>query len=373
MSAPTKNAPRTGRAEQPTGPRAEHWTTELEQLAMRALVAEYHQINYQLFGDKLRLPTLQLSQNLGQLGLWEPVPPTIRISRAMLVERQWGIVVEVLKHEMAHQFVTEVLGVVEAKAHGPLFQRICAERGIDGAATGLASTDNGSDPSLLNKIRHLLALADSPERHEAEAAAAAAQRLMLKHNLQDIGSSRPRNYCFAHLGTPTGRVEESQRALAAILRDFYFVETIWVGVFRPLEGKRASVLEVCGTRENVELAQYVHSFLNHAAARLWSEHKRAQGIRSDRDRRSFAAGVMAGFHNKLKDQRRVTDEQGLVWQGDPDLNDYYRRRFPRVSSVHYGTSRGTGAHLAGSAAGKGLVLHRGVSAGATTGGRLLRG
>jgi hypothetical protein len=194
---------------------------------------------------------------------------------------------------------------------------------------------------------------------------------MLKHNLRDVEDSRPRDYCFAHLGVASGRVEESQRALAAILRDFYFVETIWIGVFRPLEGKRGSVLEVCGTRANVELAQYVHSFLNHAAVRLWREHKRASGIRSDRDRRSFMAGVMAGFHTKLKEQRRTTDEQGLVWLGDPQLQGYFRRRFPRVSSVHYGTSRGTGAHLAGRAAGGSIVLHQGVSSGASSRGRLL--
>lgn len=351
----------------------QRWSTELERLTLHALIAEYQQINYQLFADKLRLPTLQLTDNLGQLGLWETEPPGIRISRPMLLSRAWGVVVEVLKHEMAHQFVSEVLGVVEERAHGPLFQRVCRERGIDSAAAGVSLPDNGSDASLLAKIRHLLALADSPERHEAEAAAAAAQRLMLKHNLQDVAQARPRDYCFVHLGAATGRVEESQRALAAILRDFYFVETIWVSVFRPLEGRRGSLLEVCGTRANVELAQYVHSFLNHAAVRLWSEHKRSSGIRSDRDRRAFAAGVMAGFHNKLKEQRRVTDQQGLVWQGDVELQNYFRRRFPRVSSVQYGTSRGSGAHSAGREAGGAIVLHRAVSSGPGSNPRLLRG
>jgi Protein of unknown function (DUF2786)/SprT-like family len=345
------------------------WTTELEKLTLHALIAEYHGLNYQLFADKLRLPALRLSDSLSELGLWETEPPTIRLSRPMVLQQPWSVVVEVLKHEMAHQFVSEVLGVHEDRAHGPLFRQICEQRGIDSAAAGTTAPVNGSDASLLNKIRHLLALAESPERHEAEAAAAAAQRLMLKHNLQTVGAAR--DYCFAHLGAATGRVEESQRALAAILRDFYFVETIWIGVFRPFEGKRGSVLEVCGTRANVELAQYVHSFLNHAAVRLWREHKRKNGIHGDRDRRSFAAGVMAGFHNKLKEQRKVTDQQGLVWQGDEQLTGYFRRRFPRVSSVHYGTSRGSGAHAAGSAAGRDLVLHRGVNAGPSAATRLL--
>ena len=72
--------------------------------------------------------------------------------------------------------------------------------------------------------------------------------------------------------------------LAAVLREFFFVETLWVRVFRPKEGKWGSVLEVCGSEENVQLAEYVHGFLTHTAARLWQLHKRDHGITSNRHR-----------------------------------------------------------------------------------------
>ena len=36
--------------------------------------------------------------------------------------------------------------------------------------------------------------------------------------------------------------------LGAILGKHFFVEVIWVPVYRPLEQKRGSVLEVCGTQ-----------------------------------------------------------------------------------------------------------------------------
>jgi hypothetical protein len=347
------------------------WTTELERLALHQLIDEYAELNHYLFGGKLTLPTLRLADGLSQLGLWEGEIRSISVSRTLVREHPWGRVTEVLKHEMAHQFVAEVLGVSEPTAHGPLFQRVCSERGIDGAASGLTTAPSTGEASVLHKIRQLLALAESSERHEAEAAAAAAQRLMLKHNLRTVGDSSAREYCFAHLGAPTGRVEESQRRLASILRDFFFVQVIWVGIYRAYEGKRGTVLEVMGTRENVELAEYVHSFLNHSAAALWRDHKRRIGTRSDRDRRAFVAGVMTGFYKKLKEQRKTTDEQGLVWQGDQELSAYYKRRFPRTTSIHYGSSAGRGAHAAGQAAGGQLVLHRGVSAGPSAGSRLL--
>lgn len=349
------------------------WSEALERLALSALVDEFDQQNYRAFGDKLSMPAFQLSDSLSQLGLWQPSPPTILLSRRLVFEQPWHVVVEVLRHEMAHQFVHEVLGVVEPSAHGPLFREICAQRGIDAAAAGLERPSSGADSSVLRKVTRLLALAQSAERFEAEAAAAAAQRLMLKHNIECIDRAAEREYCYTQLGKPSGRVQESQRSLAAILRKFFFVETLWIGVYDVAQGSRGTVLEVCGSRENVELAEYVHAFLNRSAENLWKQHQRAHGIRGNRDRRRFLAGVMAGFHAKLEAQRNEVQHEGLVWQGDALLSEYFRRRHPKTSRLSYATSSGSQAHGAGRRAGETLVLHRGISDGPSAGPRRLLG
>jgi hypothetical protein len=346
-----------------TPPVAAAWSSELERLALRAIVEEYEQLSYTLFGDKLQRPAFELSDSVSRLGVWQSSPPTIILSRAMLLGQPWSVVVEVLKHEMAHQFVSEVLNVTEPSAHGPLFREICRQRGVDGAATGLTAPASVADSSLFTKVTRLLALAQSGERFEAEAAAAAAQRLMLKYNIAEVGRAEERDYCFAHLGKPSGKVEESQRSLASILREFFFVETLWVGVYRVTEGRRGSVLEVCGTRANVEMADYVHSFLNRSAEFSWRQHKVAHGLRLNRDRRKFVAGVMAGFYAKLDSQRARTTEQGLVWMGDAQLNSYFRCRYPKVRTVRYATTGGSNAHAAGRQVGESLVLHRGLGSG----------
>jgi hypothetical protein len=335
---------------------------ELENACLRAIVTEYDQLNYDLFKRLLRRPEVRLTDARSRLGTWESQPPTITLSRQLVFERPWGVLIEVLKHEMAHQFVSQVLGIDEPP-HGPAFGQVCRERGIDGRASGEIEpdADRGGVRGILAKVAALLSLAESANPHEAEAAMSAAQRLMLKHNLAHVGAKESEGYRFAHLGQPTGRVEESLRVVASILREFFFVETLWVSVFRPLDGRWGSVLEVCGTEENVALAEYVHGFLTHTAERLWRDHKKQLGTRSNRDRRKYVAGVMAGFHAKLERERGHNREQGLLWIGDEKLKAFFRRRYPRVRNISYGTSQASHAYDQGRAQGERIVLHKGVS------------
>lgn len=264
------------------------------------------------------------------MGAWDPGLRQLRLNRRLLLEHGWASLVEVLKHEMAHQYVYDVLGVHDETAHGPAFRQVCADRGIDSAATGLPSLAvNVDEQRALDRVKKLLALAQSSNPHEAELAMAAAQRLVLKYNLEAFEPSRESYYGFRHLGTPRLRVSRAEHMAAAILREFFFVEVIWVQTWLPLEGRAGKVLEVCGVVENLELATYVHGFLLQAAERLWDAYRRQPGVRGMRYRQSFMAGVLSGFRDKLTDERRVQQQEGLIWVGDPGLSSYLRRRHPR--------------------------------------------
>jgi uncharacterized protein DUF2786/SprT-like family protein len=351
-------------------------SAQLEALALRAIRTEHRDLNGLLFGWKLSTPSFLLCDSRTRLGQWLPGLKTIELSRQLLIEMSWGAVVEVLKHEMAHQYVWEVLGAHEETAHGPAFRRVCAERGIDARANGIPVVGEHDhsveERAALEKIARLLTLANSPNENEAQAAMAAAQRLMLKYNLEESTRSETRDYCFRHLGKPTGRVYEAPRILALILSEHFFVETIWVPVWRPLEGKRGSVIEVCGTRANVEMADYAHDFLMQTSDRLWREHKQAKAIVSNRDRRAFLAGVMAGFRDKLSSQNKVHREHGLIWRGDPALAAFLKQRHPRSHWTRHSSSRNSAAHAEGQRAGSTIVFHRGLTSAAESRGRLLR-
>ncbi len=348
---------------------------ELEAALLREIRAEWHRLNASYFKRALSPPTLLLSDAASRLGRFDRESRVLEMSRRLTVNEPWTTVIEVLKHEMAHQYVLEVLRIEDESAHGPAFAQICDRLGIDKRATGLPHQpgDEGED-RVLSRVAKLLALAQSSSVHEAEAAMNAAQRLMLKYNLELAaagGSASQASYGSRTLGTPNGRIHEAERTIANILGEHFFVEVIWVPVYRPLEGKRGSVLEISGTSDNLELASYVYDFLVRAGERLWAEHRRANGIRKNRDRRSFLAGVMAGFFAKLKAERKQQERQGLVWLGDAELRRFYRKRHPHVVTVRYGGSERNDAHLRGREAGGRLVLHKPIKSGPSGGPKLL--
>ncbi|MBX3215909.1 MAG: SprT-like domain-containing protein [Labilithrix sp.] len=336
----------------------------LEAALLHELREQYRLLALAHFKGALRLPQLELVPSRARLGRWVEATRTIELSRPLVLERPWGVVVEVLKHEMAHQYVTEVLGEREETAHGPRFRAVCERLGIDGAAAGMPEAPPADKTEAARKIgdriARLLALAESPNVHEAEAAMAAAQRLLLKHNLELRDARVAQGYVWRHLGAPTGRTTEAERVLSLLLGKHFFVEAIWIPVYRAREGKRGSVLEICGRLENVEIAEYVHGYLVTTAERLWREHKAKRGIRGDRDRRTFLAGVMTGMTEKLAREAKKSEEAGLVWIADGDLSRYFRKRHPHVRHVRYAGQRRSEAYAHGREAGGKIVIHKGM-------------
>ncbi|HYP87436.1 MAG TPA: SprT-like domain-containing protein, partial [Polyangiaceae bacterium] len=82
---------------------------ELERAALRAIAKSYEHANGSLFRFKLRVPAFELVESTERLGRWVPAQRTLELSRSLLLDHGWGVLEEVLKHEMAHQYVDEVL------------------------------------------------------------------------------------------------------------------------------------------------------------------------------------------------------------------------------------------------------------------------
>lgn len=345
-------------------------TVELEAALLRELRTTYDELNHSYFKRALRSPEIKISDSAKRLGQWDLAHRRIELARSLFVKESWGTVVEVLKHEMAHQYVHEIIGRVDEPSHGPAFREVCERLGIDSRAAGVPAAspdekDRGREQhvKVLERIAQLLALAQSSNVHEAQSATSLAQKLMLKYNVESAAIGARGGYEFRHLGAPSGRITESERLLSIILGQHFFVEVIWVPVYRPLEKKRGHVLEICGTRPNLEMASYVHAFLTRSAENLWAEHKRTHGIKGNRDRRTYLSGVMDGFRDKLQAETKHHQEQGLVWVGDADLSKYFRKRHPHIRHTRAAGPARNAAHGAGRNAGRRLVLHRGINEG----------
>jgi hypothetical protein len=345
----------------------------LEAALVRQLGATWTEINQNHFRERLRRPVLTLSDGT-RLGAWHGLRRELSLSRRLVVEHPWGTVREVLKHEMAHQYVDEVMGVSDESAHGPAFEALCREHGIDARASGIPAATGPDGSVVLRRVARLLALAGSSNVHEAESAMQQARRLMLKHNIDSaVTAAREQGFTFRQVGTPRGRVDAHEHLLASVLADHFFVEVIWVPGYAPATGRQGRVLELCGTPANLDVACYVHGFLLETAERLWRAHKQAAGLPGDRERRRYLLGVMIGFDEKLAASATESQREGLVWVGDPALEQYLRRRYPRRTGGGSIGFRRTAAHEDGRRAGREIVLHRPLRGSSENRGRLLPG
>ncbi len=346
--------------------------TDLDSALLHELSDTWREINANHFRGKMRPPVLAFSEVGSRLGQWNGATRTLSIDRTLAFEKPWSAVREVLKHEVAHQFVDEVLKIHDQAAHGPAFEDVCRRFGIDARATGLPALTAGGEGGspVLRRIARLLALAESPNVHEAEAAMKAAHRLMLKHNIEAQVAAASEGYAFVHVGLPRRRVDAAEHVLAGILTRHFFVEAIWVPSYLAKEARSGRVLELCGSLSNLEVASYVHTFLLETAERLWREHKRRHHIDSDKERRRFQTGVMSGFDEKLKAGTKEDRREGLIWIGDPGLESFLHQRYPRRTGGGGIGVRLTAAYEQGREAGRNIVLHKPVRAGETRG-RLL--
>jgi hypothetical protein len=91
-----------------------------------------------------------------------------------------------------------------------------------------------------------------------------------------------------------------------------------------------------------------------------------------RAKRQFLYGVLSGFGDKLRAERSLNAERGLIWVGDPRVGHYYRRRHPRVGTMRSGRVALSDAYRSGREEGGQLTVHRPLRSSGRGRGGLLR-
>lgn len=314
-------------------------------------------INRVLFGEALLVaPTMIVVEMTHHLADWNAAKNLIRFSQSFVRSQPWLSVQEVLKHEMAHQYVSDVLGVDDETSHGPAFQMVCERYGIDGRARWHARTER--EDHAIDKIRKLFRLGESPNENESRAALAKAQKLLDEYGLTalDIDPSGADEHGVVHLGNVIfqRRPEDYRTVVAVILARYFRVRCIWLWTFDS-EGRWGRQLEVCGRRCDLAIAEHVHDFLHAEAGRLWTRAM-AGGKRNQVD---FFEGVMRGFLDTLVADEKAqgaTHGPGLVRvHAHALLDDYFERRHPKTRRVR-GSRRRRGAMF-----GDGVFAGRNIS------------
>ncbi len=113
----------------------------------------------------------------------------------------------------------------------------------------------------MTRIKKLLALAESSNAHEAEAAMMKAHELIAKYNIDLINTNERREFMSIFLGKPALRHWREDYHLAGLIQDFYFVQGIWVPAYVVDKEKMGRVLELSGTARNLKIAEYVLEFV----------------------------------------------------------------------------------------------------------------
>ena len=205
----------------------------------------------------------------------------IRLSTPLLQDRPQDLA-QTLLHEMIH-LLQWVEGIHET-AHGPFFSAQMAR--INRAARGeyvvsvthdLIERRQFEQETLLGKIKKLLALSESPNHHEALAAAAKAQALMTQHQidtvaLQDVpqGSDLEQPLICDRLWVNAGRNSPTWRKNMA----WYCCEANHCHyTYRSYHG-----FDIYGRRSHVAITQHLFDYFCEAIERAAAPHRGQESV-----------------------------------------------------------------------------------------------
>jgi hypothetical protein len=351
----------------------------VERSILHGLVCEWEAALWMLCRDhrkRMRKPLFTLKDMESRLGSWCPDKREISLNRKLALHHSWDAVVEILLHEMAHQMADEVLHAGHEHPHGPTFQRACrllrANPKASGTSTPLDKRIlNGDDPAedkLAARIRKLMALGESCNRHEAESAMAKAHQLMTKYQLSHVTDAPDNGFVSVFLGKPKLRHMRDAYCLANLLQDFYYVYGIWVSAYVLGKEKMGRVLEISGTMQNVQTAGYIFDFVNRFVDRHWAQYNKKRKLTLHR-KTDFAVGIIEGFRSTLVSKQSVkkAPKSALIKQADTMLTAYVSHRYPRTVQFKRSASRhDADIYEDGISIGKRLVVAEGIGRTSTT-------
>lgn len=331
----------------------------------------------------IRRPLFAIKDLQTRWGIWSPEKREISLSRHLVLNYPWDSIRDVLLHEMAHQIAQQLFGASSQKPHGATFNQACELLRIHPAASAdyqplqerlLQNHSSHYDKRML-RIKKLLALAESKNRFEADAAMTKAHELIARHNLELSRLEDKRRFLSIFIGSPALRHRREDYHLANLLQDYYFVAGIWVSAYVIEKGKMGRVLEISGTVQNLKIAEYVHDFIIQFIDAQWRRYNRRKKLNRFR-KTDFAVGIIEGFRDKLESSvvKKKKDIFALIQKGDPQLAKYFKFKYPHTASVKKAAYHQDARVIRdGKKVGKKLVIARGICEKKTGGVRLITG
>lgn len=358
-------------------------TKDVRRIWIEQLYREHHDIAW-FYRAKLRPVIIQLSDMQSSWGKWDPLLRTITLSIRLIENHGWDVVLEILKHEMAHQYVSEHLSETGSTDHGEPFKRACKRLGVApwaARATGDLPGEripcirqrvvSPEDQRLLDRVEKLLSLSQSTNEHEAFLAMQKSREICAKHNLDKLlRQKNDESLDSLYLTRKRKKTDPVDAKILSIINEHFSVRVIHTSLFDSVTCTKFQAAEVLGRRENILMAEYVYQFLRQQCDSLWSIYKKSTEAHGSR-RRSYQLGVLSGFDDKLISagsiDKKITqdathqrqDIEALQKVERSCLEDYVEERYPRLSKKSWGGGRlDQGAFQKGQVEGRRLNLNR---------------
>lgn len=335
---------------------------------------------------RMKPPIFRLRSDISYWGSWDYLTRHMTINAALFIRHPWHALVDVLRHEIAHQITDEAMGKSGEPPHGRSFRMACELVNArpdassdyplldqwlfqDEDDTPKSASENGQE-RCIQKIRKLLALAESADHHEAEAALLKAREIAARHTLElsaiieaNAGGENARDKQIATItiGPTYNRIPPDSSMLASILQDFYDVRCIWINVPEIGEKKYRNTLAISGTRHNLRVASYVYECIVNYIEREKLQLPSAmlgKVLSSKRALRDFRIGLLRGLRMALQAQILPPSDNALILREQQRLDNYLHRQYGHLKSTSsHRLMVNTEVHNAGMTAGRRFIAH----------------
>lgn len=209
---------------------------------------------------------------------------------------------------------------------------------------------------LIEKIKSLLALASSPNEHEAELAMRRAQELMAKYCIEECELQYNKQEFVIESATYTPKI----RMGTGLLQHLPIIATTIAPIFgcQATFTKLTHTIKLWGFRTNLAVCEYaIDALLNQGYADYKREYAKQRSLMFDHN---FWSGFAIGIDRKFK---KASEESKAIVVYDK-VEEYMQKNFKQA------VMRTSAAALAGIESGKSAVIYGGISA--ATQGNLLR-
>lgn len=209
---------------------------------------------------------------------------------------------------------------------------------------------------VIELIQKLLALSTSPNEHEAAAAMAKAQELLLKHNLDMASVTAPTEEQKDDLDmineiVDFDKIESWQSTLLNSISKRNFVHLIRVST-----GYRTAEFHILGRRSNVKAVETMYNWLEPQILRLIAKsgYKRGEKI-------SYAMGIISTIGKKLDEQigtyqQNNPSSRALIVNVQKETDTWYKDQYPHTTSRSVNINH-SGAYSHGRSDGHGVSVY----------------